>query len=377
MKRSGAKTGRVFSADAARLNAVRDAVRASLLPWFARSARDLPWRRRRTAYRVLVAEVMLQQTRVDQAAPYYRRFLRAFPSTRALAAAPEAAVLKAWEGLGYYRRARQLQAAACAVVRRPGGRFPRTLEGLRALPGVGPYTAAAVGSLALGLEAAGVDGNVRRVLCRVFAQPGGPPGGSAARAVEAAATALLLPGRAGACNEAWMELGALLCVPRVPRCDACPLRRVCAGRATGAPARFPAPRAARRVPHKEVGAAVIRDRRGRFLIARRREGDMLGGLWEFPGGKREHGESMAACIARELDEEMGIGIEVGRCLARVRHAYSHFTMTLHAHEARLVRGRPRCLQCADYAWVRPADLDRYAFSRADRKIIEQLGPGKV
>lgn len=348
------------------------AVRRRLLPWFAKVARDLPWRRNRTPYRVLVSELMLQQTRVAQAIPYFRRFVARFPNFGSLAAAGLEDVLHVWQGLGYYGRARRLHALAREVVERRRGRLPVTEQELAALPGIGPYTAAAVASLAHGRQVAVVDGNVRRVLCRLLARPALAPSEAQARA-----DALLPAGRAAGFNEAMMELGATVCTPRKPACGRCPLRTVCAGFRQGDPSRYPAARARKKVPHIIVGAAVTVDRRGRILIARRRATDMLGGLWEFPGGKREPGETMPACIRRELQEELGIETAIGPRLVVVRHAYSHFTIELHAHFARLVGGRPRALHCDGFAWCAPADLDARPFSRADWKIIEALrGPGR-
>ncbi len=351
--------------------AVRTSIVRQLLPWFRRHARALPWRRRRTPYRVLVSELMLQQTRADQAAPYFERFIRRFPDWRALAAADEADVLKAWEGLGYYARARNLRRLAQWIVNKGGGRLPKSVDALRRLPGIGPYTAAAVGSLAFGLDAAAVDGNVRRVLARVF-ELSAPRGVSLEAECRRLAADLLPKGRAGAFNEAMMELGAVVCLPRAPRCTDCPLRGVCRSAATGTPEQYPRRAPRKRVPHYVVGAAVTLDARGRALIAQRKSEEMLGGLWEFPGGKIEPGETMAECIARELKEELGIEIEVGERLTVVRHAYSHFTIELHAHFARRIRGRPRRIHCADFAWVPVARLRDRPFSRADLRIIEAL-----
>jgi len=347
-------------------------VRRRLLPWFARRARALPWRRRRTPYTAWVAEMMLQQTRVDQALPYYRRWLRRFPSVRALAAADLQAVLKAWEGLGYYARARNMHAAARRVTSDLRGRWPVTAAEWAALPGVGPYTAAALASLLHNEPVAVLDGNVARVLCRLRAAPLNPRSGAARRTLRAWADELLPADRAGAHNEAMMELGALVCRPRRPGCGVCPLRTVCAGFASGDPHAYPAAPPRKKLPHLTVGAAVLRDRRGRVLITQRRTEDMLGGLWEFPGGKREPGETMEQCIARELREELGITAEVGAPVAVVRHAYSHFTIELHAHAARLRRGRPCCLHCADFAWVAPDRLRVYPFSKADLLVLDAV-----
>lgn len=348
------------------------ALRGPLLRWFRRHRRALPWRGRRTAYRVWLSELMLQQTRVDQALPYFQRFLRRFPTLRALARASFDEVLKAWEGLGYYRRARHAHAAARLIVGRHGGRFPRTHAGLRALPGVGPYTAAAVGSLAFGLDEPVWDGNVARVMARLTACRR-PLREAAVRArLQALVRACLPVGRAGLYNEALMELGALCCTPRAPTCPRCPVRAVCAAAAEGRPERYPvrAPRRAR--PHKVVGAGVIWRSSGEVLIAQRKAESMLGGLWEFPGGTREPGETLPQCIARELREELGLRVRVGRHLVTVRHAYTHFTIELHAYWARITGGRPRAIHCAAYAWARPEALGAYAFSAADLRIIAAL-----
>lgn len=352
--------------------AMQTAIRRRLLPWFTARRRDLPWRRRRTPYRVWVAEIMLQQTRADTVAGYYPRFLRRFPSMRALAQAPRAEVLKAWEGLGYYARARRLHETAIRLVRERGGRLPQTLEELRALPGVGSYTAAAIGSLAFGLDAAAVDGNIARVLARLAALPGDPRAPAVRRRIQTLADSLLVPGRAGDCNEALMELGATLCAPRAPRCGECPLQAVCKAHARGRTGLFPQRRPRRRVPHKVVGAAVTVNRCGEVLVAQRPETSMLGGLWEFPGGTLEPGETMQACIARELQEELGVQVRVGPRLVRVAHAYSHFTIDLHAHWARIQKGRPRAIHCAAFRWLKPHALREPAFSAADLKIVQAL-----
>lgn len=352
--------------------ALSRAFRVALPAWFEENRRAFPWRVRRTPYRVWVSEIMLQQTRSDQALPYYRRFLRRFPSLRALAAGSRREVLSAWEGLGYYARARHLHEAARLILRRHGGRFPSDPAAIRALPGIGSYTAAAIGSLAFGHAAAVMDGNVVRVLARVMALEELVHTLSARKKLAAWAAAALIPGRAGMSNEALMELGALCCTPRAPACPACPLGNVCRARAGGKPEAYPVKKRRAPVPHKIVGAAVTLRRDGRVLIAQRKDTSMLGGLWEFPGGSREDGESMEACIARELKEELGVGLEVGPRLTVVHHAYSHFTIALHAHWAHIRSGRPRAIHCADFAWVQPGRFGRYPFSRADHHIIESL-----
>jgi len=345
---------------------------ARLLDWFARSARDLPWRRGRTPYRAWVAEVMLQQTRVETVVPYYERFLARFPTVQALAEASLEEALKAWEGLGYYARARHLHAAARQVVAAHDGQLPATFEGLSALPGMGRYIAGAVASIACGQDVAAVDGNARRVLCRAFAVREDVTRPGTQRALEALATGLLPPGQAGAFNEALMELGATVCTPRAPGCDRCPLGELCQARAQGDPEMLPVRSPRRRIPHYDVAAAVITCADGRLLVAQRKAGDMLGGLWEFPGGKREEGETLAECLAREIREELGVEVQVGEQVAVVKHAYTHFRMTLYAFHCCLVAGEPRCLDCAAFRWVTLAELDALPMSVADRKIAQSL-----
>jgi len=343
-----------------------------LLAWFATDARDLPWRRARTPYRVWVAEVMLQQTRVDTVVAYYDRFLSHFPSVQALAGAPLESVLKAWEGLGYYARARNLHAAAQHIMTAHGGHLPNTFEGLLALPGVGRYIAGAVASIAFGQAVAAVDGNARRVLCRVFAIREDAAQPAVQRELEALAARLLPTGQPGAFNEALMELGATVCTPRSPRCNGCPLGTLCKARLAGDAESLPVRRARPRVPHYDVAAAVTWDGDGRVLVAQRRADDMLGGLWEFPGGKREGDETLPECLTREIREELDVEIEVGGLLTVVSHAYTHFRITLHAFLCRWASGEPRCLECAAFQWVRPDELDGLPMSVADRKVAQAL-----
>jgi A/G-specific adenine glycosylase len=343
-----------------------------LLAWFAAYARDLPWRRNRTPYRVWLAEVMLQQTQVDAVIPYYERFLARFPTVESLAGASLEEVLKLWEGLGYYARARNLRAAARKIVVEHDGQFPETFEDLLALPGVGRYTAGAVASIAFGQDVPAVDGNVRRVLARVFAIQEDVARSRVQRELEALATSLLPPGQAGAFNEALMELGATICTPRAPGCGHCPLRELCQAWAEGDPESLPIKRSRKRVPHYEVAAAVACDAAGRVLVAQRNADDMLGGLWEFPGGRREDGETLEECLAREMREELAVVVEVGEQLLIVKHAYTHFRITLHAFRCRIVSGEPCCLDCAAFRWVAPSELDALPMSMADRKIAQVL-----
>jgi A/G-specific adenine glycosylase len=343
-------------------------VRRCLLKWYRRHRRDLPWRRRPTLYRTLVAEFMLQQTRADQVIPYYRRFLRVFPSMRKLALASPGSVLKLWEGLGYYRRAEQLQHAAQRLYNR---RRP-SLDDLGAVPGIGPYTRAALGSIVYGAPLPVVDGNVRRVMARILALRVPPDAPAGDRAIRRALAGWISRRRPGNWNQAMMELGARLCIPRNPQCSRCPLAFACRAHALGQTGRFPVRQRPRPRPHRHIAAAVIRRHDGRILIAQRPRDGLLPNLWEFPGGKQERGESLEACCRRELREELDISVTMGRRIARIDHAYSHYSVTLHVFDCRFAGGRPRALGCQDLRWVRIDELRHFAFPRANWPVIELL-----
>lgn len=348
------------------------AVRDRLLPWFRERARDLPWRRERTPYRVWISETMLQQTRVDTVIPYFERWMRRFPTPEDLAAADLQDVLKVWEGLGYYSRARNLHKAARQVVEAHGGRLPGDVDALGRLPGVGPYTRAAVSSLAFDRPHAVLDGNVERVLTRLTAWDADIRAARVKSALRDMASRMLRGHPPGAFNEAMMELGATVCTPRRPRCGECPLGGICRARRSGEPERYPFKSLRKPIPVVEVGAGVVWRDRERFLIARRPEEVMLGGLWEFPGGKREPGETMAACVGRELKEELDIEVDVGSRLALVRHTYSHFHLRMSVLHCRWRGDPPRALECADFRWARVGDCAALPFSRADLKVLEAL-----
>ncbi len=350
----------------------RDEFAASLLGWFAANARDLPWRHHRTPYRIWVAEVMLQQTQVTTVAGYYERFLDSFPTVDALAEASLEDVLKLWEGLGYYARARHLHEAARHVVNTRAGQLPRQFAELRKLPGIGAYTAGAIASIAFDERVPAVDGNARRVLCRIFGIRDDVTRSATKRNLDEIATHLLPDRDVGVFNEALIELGATVCTARSPSCQNCPLRRLCRAFHEGEQEILPVRRPRRKTPHYDVAAAVTLREDGAVLVAQREVDDMLGGLWEFPGGKCDDGESLTDCLMREMEEELDVIVKVGRRLTVVEHAYTHFRITLHAFFCHLSQGEPRCLECAQFRWVQPSDLDQLPMSVADRKIARTL-----
>ena len=314
----------------------------ALVAWFEQGARPFPWRSDRTPYRVWVAETMLQQTRAETVVPYYERWMRAFPTVTDLAAAESQQVLAVWEGLGYYRRAHALHRAARRVAG-DGGRFPSDEAGWRSLPGVGPYTAAAVAAFALGHRTVAVDGNVRRVGARLRAEPA-PVDAELRSALEP-----LLPATEPArATEALIELGATVCRPRAPACQACPLRRGCAAAATGDPTAFPARTSRAPVPIRRRFALVALDR-DRIWLERRPEEGLLGGLWGVP----------------QQDAPPH-----GRPLGEIRHRYTHFALRLVPVVSWDAPPPPQ--DGREAGWTEPDDLTRLPLSKLDRKVLRHL-----
>jgi A/G-specific adenine glycosylase len=348
-----------------------------LLDWYATHKRQLPWRGERAPYRIWISEVMLQQTQVETVIPYYRRWLKRFPTMRALAAAPQADVLALWEGLGYYARARNLHRAAQKIVAEHGGRLPRTLAGLRALSGIGRYTAAAIASIAFGVDAAVLDGNVKRVLARVFDVREDVRSPRGEKHLWEMAEALAPPGRAGDYNQAIMDLGATICTPRAPQCDICPLRSPCAARKLGVQLERPVARSRAAIPHHIEVAGVI-CKGDRVLIAQRPAHKLLGGLWAFPGGRRERNESLAACLRRVARDKFGVTISVGPQAQTLTHTFTHFRLTLHVFDCRWRSGRAppaangQATASAAARWVRVGALGRYPMGKTDRQIARRL-----
>ena len=322
---------------------------------------------------------MLQQTRVETVDGYFRRWMERFPTIETLAAADLQEVLKAWEGLGYYARARNLHKAARQIVTAHGGVLPADRKALLALPGIGAYTVGAILSIAYNQPEPILDGNVKRVLARLFDidQPINAPAvlrqlwELAQKIVEAAPA-----DAAGDCNEALMELGATICTPQSPRCLLCPLVADCQAAAHGTQAERPVMPPRRQTPHYDVAAGVIwagEPYRSRLLIAQRPPHGMLGGLWEFPGGKLETSDAdLPACLRREINEELGIDIEVGDRLTTVRHAYTHFRITLHTFHARHVAGAPQAIGCQDWRWIELDELASFPLPVTDQKIVGAL-----
>lgn len=344
-------------------------VRRRLLDHYDAHQRELPWRKEEDPYRIWVSEVMLQQTRVDTVIPYYRRWIERFPGLDDLASAEQEEVLQMWKGLGYYSRARNLHRAARMVRERHGGRVPDSTKELRELPGVGEYTAGAVASIAFGRPEPAVDGNVRRVLSRLYDLP--DPGDAELRR---RAAALVDPRRPGCFNQALMELGATVCTPSSPDCPTCPLEDLCLARERGTVEDRPKPRERATVTPRRMAVAIPVSTDGRTLLVRRPESGLLGGLWEFPAHEIEEEPADPAARAREAAEDRGVvlGGDPPASLGSFVHSFTHLRVTYHLHlfrKARLEESAVGSKSGSEEVRVVPlTDLDGLPLPVAQQKV---------
>lgn len=337
--------------------------RSDLLSWFDQHQRDLPWRRTDDPYAIWISEIMLQQTRVETVLPYFEEFLQRFPTVEHLADAEREEVLAAWSGLGYYRRARLLHAAACEVADR-GGRLPTDLQGLRKLPGVGAYTAAAIGSIAFGIPEPAIDGNVERVMSRYLAIAEDPKKGSGRRQIVEGARKLLDPRRPGASNQAVMELGATLCRPRRPLCAECPLNPGCRAHISGDPESLPVtgPRTSSTRVHRRVAVVQAGDR---VLLLRRPEtSGQLAGMWELPWSEPEEGVS----LKQAFDDRYAGDWLLGERLGSVRHSITHRDFSIEIFAARLAAAET-IAEGPEAGWFTPAEIESLPVSSLVTKIL--------
>jgi len=342
----------------------------SLREWYHAQGRHLPWRETTDPYRIWVSEIMLQQTQVRTVIPYYQRWLENFPDVYKLAESSLQSVLKQWEGLGYYARARNLHRAAQVIVNDYKGIFPQQLADVLSLPGIGRTTAGGILSAAFNQPLSILDGNVKRVLARLIALDKPPK--QAINQLWELSDQLLDPKHPREYNQALMDLGATLCTPKQPSCLLCPWRDYCQAFQHNLQTEIPMRTPSSPLPHKQIGVAVIWNQQGEILIDRRLQEGLLGGLWEFPGGKIEAEETIPACIEREIQEELGITVEVGNHLITINHAYTHFRVTLHVHHCRYLEGEPQPIECEEVRWVKPEKLSEFPFPKANTRIIEAI-----
>jgi A/G-specific adenine glycosylase len=338
---------------------------ARIVAWQRRHGRhDLPWQQSRDPYRIWLSEIMLQQTQVATVLPYYERFLATFPDVRSLAAAPIGRVLELWAGLGYYRRAHHLHAAARTVVDRHGGAFPGTTEDLAALPGVGRSTAAAIAAFAFGVRGAILDGNVKRVLARHRGIEGFPGAAAVEKVLWVAAEALLPARHIESYTQGLMDLGATVCTRSAPRCDACPVAGDCVARIQGRVERLPSPRPREPVPKRELKVLLI-ERAGEFLFERRPATGIWSGLWSLPE------LPVDADVAQALRGRFGIEAAAIEALAPVVHGFTHFTLTLHPLRIAVRRWRPRA-ESPECAWLARDDAMSAALPAPIKRLVRDL-----
>ncbi|MGH9352593.1 MAG: A/G-specific adenine glycosylase [Terriglobia bacterium] len=337
------------------------AARRALLKWYGANARTLPWRATNDPYAIWVSEIMLQQTQVATVIPYYERFLRAFPTAAHLARASFESVAALWSGLGYYRRARHLHLAAQKIGNDFGGRFPARYDEARTLPGVGHYTACAVLSIAYGKPFAVLDGNVARVVARLYALRGNAQQLDFRTQVERRLAELLSRRKPGTFNQAMMELGQTVCLPRAPRCSECPLRRVCDAFSMGKPESFPAPRPRRASELRYLAAAVIH-KDGKVTLARGLEEGLLEDLWNFPSAFGETSQEALDRLTEKLAPRGALPLSLGRKLGATRHTITYRSIRVECFE---FQGKP---SGAGFRWFSVAKLDQAAVSQLARKI---------
>ena len=349
--------------------------RENLLAWFETHNRKLPWRDTEDPYRIWVSEVMLQQTQVKKVLEYYQKFVDRFPDVQSLARAPLQDLLKAWEGLGYYARARNLHKAAQVVVRDLEGKIPADYAPFRELPGVGEYIAAAVQSIAFNHPYAVVDGNVKRVIARLFLINAPVNQSASAKIFQEQADLLIDHAAPGIFNQAMMELGATVCRPQSPTCILCPVNTVCRAFQTARQEEFPIKRKPKPLPEYHLVTGVIH-KGNRVLITQRKPEGLLGGLWEFPGGKVQAKETAEQACSRVIREEANLLVESIEYLTRVKHSYTHFKITMDIFHCHYQSGAVVLNDAVDYRWITVDQIDQFPFPRSNHKFIPLLTQGK-
>ncbi len=332
----------------------------------------MPWRGELDPYKIWISEIMLQQTRVDQAWPYFERFMSAFHTVFELAEAEQQEVLKAWEGLGYYSRARNLHHAAKTIVNEYNGIIPEEYDEIIKLKGIGPYTAAAITSIAFGKPNAVVDGNVVRVITRYLGIEEDVRSSKTTKAVQAHVNELIDTEYPSDFNQAMMELGATVCTPSNPSCSSCPIQVGCIASQLAKTDVIPYKSPAKKKPHYHIAVGIIENDQDEVLIALRPEEAMLGGLWEFPGGKQESGEELEHTLVRELKEELGVTVAPVKEFMNLKHTYSHFSINMYAFLCRIIEGTPSPKESQQIKWVPKSELTKYPFPKANKVLTEKL-----
>jgi A/G-specific adenine glycosylase len=349
-------------------SAQKRVLRRKLLAWYSKNARDLPWRRSRDPYRVWVSEIMLQQTQVATVREYFARFVREFPTIRRLAAADEQQVLRLWEGLGYYRRARQLHAAARIIAADHSGHFPRSVDELRKLPGIGRYTAGAIASIAFDQRAPILEANTIRLLCRLIGYRDDPRSAGGQRLLWHVAEELLPQKHIAHFNQALMELGSLVCTPSEPECGLCPLSTLCAAHAAGLQQEIPRPKPRQNYTELREAAVIVR-KNGRVLMRQCARGERWAGLWDFPRFTAEiEGPQFAQEIITKLHDQTGVTCGSPVLLKTIKHGVTRYRITLECYQAAHVTGRPRATNGSAVRWIPLADLPALPLCTTGRRM---------
>ena len=340
-----------------------------MLDWYFSRKRDMPWRGETDVYKIWLSEVMLQQTQVETAKPYYHRWLTAFPDTKSVANASEEEVLKLWEGLGYYARARNFKSACEWIEHKNNGKIPIDSNDFRQLKGVGDYIHAAVRSIAFNEVLPVIDGNVKRVVARILELDSAPS--KALSVIKEFLMREISRESPGDFNQAIMDLGSTICKPKNPKCIECNVHDFCKAYMHNSVDNYPLPEKKKKIPHHKIAVGLIW-KENKILISKRHSHVMLGGLWEFPGGKIKDAESAKECVRREIKEELNVNVSVGKKINTIKHAYTHFTIELTAYHCQYESGEPTTVDCADFKWIKTNQIDSLPFPKANHKIFNKI-----
>ena len=344
-------------------------MKEKLLNWYDLNKKDMPWRDTQDPYRIWVSEVMLQQTQVSTVIPYYKRWAQKFPNIKDLAEADIDDILKLWEGLGYYRRAHNLKSASEIVISKLNGLIPCNAE-FKNLPGVGDYIYAAVLSIAFNKPIPVIDGNVKRVFSRFYEQD--LTNSTEIQKLQEKLLKLICQVRPGCFNQALMDLGREVCKPQNPKCQDCPISEKCKAYINKTVELYPHKTKKKKIPFFDVVVGYIENDEEKFIITKRPNDKMLGGLWELPGGKKEKGESLKNALIRELKEELNIEVSIHAKLGMIEHSYSHLKIKLHAYKCKIEKGKIEIRTAQELKWIQPKNIKQYSFPTANHKLFNQI-----
>ena len=340
-----------------------------LLDWYQQQNYEFPWRKTRDPYSIWISEVMLQQTRVSTVLPYYKRWLFSLPDIRSVANNNIDNILKLWEGLGYYNRARNFHLACKIIIEKYGGKIPADASEFSKLPGVGPYICAAVMSIAFNIPLPAVDGNAVRVISRLNSI--NIPYPKSKKKIHSLLSGLINSAKPGCFNQAVMDLGREICTSKGPACSACPICKYCSAHINNDVDKYPMRTKNTPRPHYNIAVAIIWNNK-RILISKRKSTGLLGGLWEFPGGKIQSGESGPSRVVRKAREALNILVNPGAPIKQIKHSYSHFSITVDAYRCVFVGSQPRALGYDDFRWIYPYETQQFAFHRSNHKLFDKI-----